>query len=79
MKLLVEKLIAHFRTVQWNTKEDNAPQSFFNERAEESLKLVHAPAALTRQGGYFNLGIGIIGDEDRIHEHRLGQCTSGLP
>lgn len=69
----------HFGAIQWNTKEDDTPQSFFNERAEKLLDFVDTPAALTREGRYLEAGIGIVGNEDGVHQHRLGQCTSGLP
>ena len=65
--------------VQRDAEEDDALQALGNERREELLEPVEAPARLPRQGLDDDVRLGVVGDEDRVHEHRLGELPPALP
>jgi len=62
-----------------HAKQNHAPQALLHKRAQELLELVHAPAALTGERLNFNARVRVVGDEDRVHEHRLRELTPALP
>ena len=69
----------HLHAVEWHTEEDDALKALLHQRSEELLELVHAPAALAGQGRDLDARVGVVRDEDGVHEHRLGEVPTGLP
>lgn len=66
-------------TVEGNAEEDHASEALLDEGPEEFLEAVDAPATLAREGGDVDAGVGVVGDEDGIHEHGLCEMATGLP
>jgi hypothetical protein len=70
---------AHFLEFKRDTEQDNASQTLLNQRPKETFEPVNSPSLLTGKRLDLDFGIGIVGDEDRVHEHVLVQGpTSGL-
>ena len=65
--------------VQWDTEEDDAAQAFLDEGPEKLLQSVHSPPALARKGRDLDMGVRLVGDEDGVHEHVLGEGALRLP
>ena len=65
----------HLDTRERNTKQNDARQSFGDERGKETLELVDAPSRLPGQSRDELRGVGVVRDEDGIHEHRLGELA----
>ena len=65
--------------VQRDTEEDDAPEALLHEGLEELLELVHAPPALAGEGGDLDARVGVVGDEDGVHEHGLCEGALSLP
>lgn len=62
-----------------DTEEDNAPQTLLDQRSQEPFELVNSPSLLSWQRLDLDLGIGIVRDEDGVHEHVFAQGpASGL-
>ena len=66
----------HLLHLHWDAKENHPLQPLFYQRSQEPLKLVDSPSLLSGQGRNNLLAIGIVGDEDRVDEHRLGEGSS---
>ena len=74
-----ERWGAHLGAKEGNTEEDDASETLLNKGAEELLEPVDTPPALTGETGDLHAGIGLIGDEDGIHEHVFGEGALSLP
>lgn len=61
------------------TEEDHTAKALLYERPEEFLELVHAPPGLAGKGGNVDVRIGIVGNKDGVHEHRLCDAALRLP
>lgn len=73
------KKAAHLVALERYTKEDHAGQSFLDERTDEAFELVDAPSFLARQALNSDARVGVVSDEDGIHQHRLCELASALP
>lgn len=57
----------------WDTEEDDGLQSLAHERFEEWDKPVDTAAVLVWEGGNDGLLVVLVGNKERIDEHRLWQ------
>ena len=62
-----------------DAEEDDALEALGDERLQEGHELVEADAALARQAGDGGHLVRVVGDEDGVDEHALGQLALGLP
>jgi len=71
--------ILYLYTSQRHTEQDDAFQTLLYQWANEALKFVHTPPTLAGQSRNFSASIGIVGDENGIHEHGFCELALGLP
>lgn len=69
----------HLVALEGDAEEDDALEALCDERAEEALEAVHAPARLPGQRGDLDVRVGVVCDEDGVHEHALGERPLRLP
>lgn len=69
-------LVTHLVHLKGDTKEDNALEALLDEGTNERLELVDAPALLAGKRRDDSLSIGVVCDEDGVHEHVLGEGTA---
>ena len=62
-----------------DAEKNDATKALLDERTDELPELVHAPSALTGEGRDLDARVGVVCDEDGVHEHALGQGTLCLP
>ena len=62
-----------------NAKEDDALETLGDERLQEGNYAVQTHAFLVGKGGNRGLFIWVVGDENWVDEHALGQLALGLP
>jgi hypothetical protein len=72
-------MYTHFFAIQWHPEKDDTLQAFLDQWTDEALELINTPSPLTRQGLDNNARFRIVGDEDRVHEHRFCQLAVQLP
>lgn len=68
--------MAHLFHLHGYTEENDAFQALLDEWAKEALKLVDAPSLLARERRDDLLGVRVIRDENRVHEHVLCHISS---
>ena len=73
------RIHTHLLALHWHTEEDDALKALLDERTDELLELVHTPSALAGEGRDLDARVGVVCDEDGVHEHTLGQGTLCLP
>ena len=69
----------HLFTVEGNTEEDYARETFLNQRTQELFELVNSPPTLTGERRDGDACVRVVGDEDGVHEHGLRELPSSLP
>ena len=69
----------HLLRLHGHTEENDTLQSLLYEGPDEALELVDTPPTLTWQRRHLLSGIGVVGDEDGVHEHGFGELARALP
>ena len=62
-----------------DAEKNDATKALLDERRKELFQPVDAPSALTRKTGDLDARVGLIGDEDGVHEHVFSEGTLRLP
>ena len=62
-----------------DAKKNDATKALLDERRKELFQPVDTPSALTRKTGDLDARVGIVGDEDGVHEHPLREAAPCLP
>lgn len=66
----------HLFQIQGNSEQNYTSQTLLDQRLEETLESVDSPSFLSRQCWNRDFGIGIVRNEDGVHEHVLVQCST---
>lgn len=69
----------HLVALEGDAEENDALEALLDERGEEALEAVQAPAGLSGQGGDLDVRVGVVRDEDGVHKHGLGKRPLRLP
>lgn len=62
-----------------HAKQNYALKSLLHQGPNEFLQPLHTPPTLTRERQDLDACFRVVGDEDGVHEHRLGKCALRLP
>jgi hypothetical protein len=69
----------HLDALHRHAEQYDALQTFLNQWRHEFFEPVNAPSALPGEGCNDLTRIGVVSNEDRVHEHGFGELTPVLP